>query len=51
MTVLMQRLGIVAKFEDFKDFNENKILKQLDEQDVFNSKSCATVILPACVKY
>ena len=33
-----------------KDFTKNKILKQQDEQDVFNSKSCASVILSVCLK-
>ena len=34
-----------------KDFTENKILKQQDKQDVFISKSCATVILSSNVLY
>ena len=29
-----------------KELTKNKILKQQGEQDVFNSRSCATVILP-----
>ena len=51
MTVSMQKLRIEGKFEDLKDFNKNKILKQQDKQDVFTYKSCAAVILSVCLKY